>query len=130
MDIPTEKFIYLSFVCYTNKMKNSLLENMKMLISSANLVYQAKDYTSATILYFKLAFSVLDYVILAKKGLAPKDHTERFRILQKDFPEEYEFLDKYFDIYRDTYSATIEKEKCDKVKENVERIIKKHKIPV
>lgn len=109
-------------------MANELLENIRTLLKSAGLVYDSRDYTSATILYFKLSFAVLDYVILAKKGMSPKDHTERFRILQESFPEEYEFLDKYFSIYRDTYSTTIEKEKCDRIKENVEKIIKKYKI--
>ena len=111
-------------------MKQELENNTKMLLNSANLVYNSKDYTSATILYFKLVFVMLDYIILLKKGLTPKDHNERFRILQKDFTEEYEFLDKYFILYRDTYSTTIEKEKCDMVKKNVERLIKKHNISI
>ena len=75
-------------------------------------------------------FLVLDYIILKKEGKTPKDHAERFRILEKGFPDFYTLLDRYFPIYRDTYSLTIDKDKCDEVKENVERIIKEQKIPV
>ena len=111
-------------------MTKELLNNIKMPLNSASLVYSTRDYTSATILYFKTLFAVLDYLILLTKGKSPKDHTERFKILQINFPEEYKFLDSHFSIYRDTYSTTIEKEKCDKVKENVERILKKYKISI
>ncbi len=127
MVLPTEKLIYKLIVCIIN-MKENLLNNIKTLLNSANLVYDSKDYTSAAILYFKLLFTVLDYLILIRRGLTTKDHTERFKILKEWFKEEYIFLDKYFDVYRDTYSITIEKEKCDKVKEHVKGIIEKYKI--
>ena len=124
--LPTEKFKYSLIVCITNM----LVKNIQTLLASANLVYRAKDYTSATILYFKCLFVILDCIILKKDGKTPKDHTERFRILEKDFPALYTVLDKYFPIYRDTYSLAINQDKCDELKENVERIIKEQKIPV
>lgn len=109
-------------------MKEELVKNIKTLMKSAELVYSTSDYTSATILYFKAAFSILDYIILKSEGKTPKDHTERFRALQKSFPDLYEFIDKYFRIYRDTYSLTIDKETCDKVKNGIRQIIEKYKI--
>lgn len=109
-------------------MKENLKKNVILFLKSADMVYGAGDFTSATILYFKTAFVAIDYVIYTKKGVAPKDHSDRFRIVEKDFPDFYEFLDKYFSIYRDTYSVTIEKYRCDKVRENVRSIIKKYKI--
>ncbi|MBW2981325.1 hypothetical protein KY343_00465 [Candidatus Woesearchaeota archaeon] len=109
-------------------MMGELTENIKKILSSAELVYSNKDFTSATILYFKAVFSVIDLILLKSEGKAPKDHTERFRVLEKSYPDLYEFLDKYFKIYRDTYSTTIDKETCDKVKENVKRIIERYKV--
>ena len=109
-------------------MEKDLIKNIKTLLESARLVYKAKDYTSATILYFKAAFVVLDLILLKARGKTPKDHTERFRMLQSSFPDLYLFLDKYFKIYRDTYSLSIDKETCDKVRENANKIIKKYKI--
>lgn len=99
-----------------------LLNNVKSFWRSAEAVYNLKDYTSATILYFKCLFALLDLVIFKKLKRTPKDHTERFRILQSSFPDFYLLLDKIFVIYRDTYSIGIEKEKCDRVKQNVVKI--------
>jgi len=110
-------------------MEKELIENIKKLKGSADLIYNNKDFTSATILYFKLCFSVLDLIILKSKGETPKDHNERFRMLEKEFPELYTFLDKYFDIYRDTYNSTTDKESCDKIKHGIEKIMAEHKIP-
>ena len=56
---------------------------------SADQIYGVNDFTSATILYFKTLFAIQDYILLQKIGYAPKDHTERFRLLEKEFPEEY-----------------------------------------
>jgi len=110
--------------------ESELTANIRTILKSADLVYANQDYTSATILYFKASFSVLDLIILKSKGKIPKDHTERFRMLQESFPELYGFLDKYFKVYRSTYSTSIDKETCDKLKENVKRIIKEYKIQV
>ncbi len=111
-------------------MKDALLKNIRTLAKTTKLVYASNDYTSATILYFKLYFSVLDYLILTKKGFMPEDHSDRFQILKEEIPEEYLFLDQHFKIYRDTYSFTIEKFKCDLVKKHVEETIEQNKIPI
>lgn len=92
-----------------------LKENILRFFKSANLVYKDKDFTSATILYFKTLFAVLDLIIINDAGKSPKDHTERFRILELKYSELYAVLDKIFPVYRDTYTATISKDICDKV---------------
>lgn len=109
---------------------DELQDKTRHFLKSAELVYEAKDYTSSTILLFKAFFAVLDLIILQKTGKSPKDHTERFRILEKDFPGLYRILDKYYVIYRDTYTLTINKTTCDEIKENVKRIIEEQKIQV
>jgi uncharacterized protein (UPF0332 family) len=110
--------------------QEEILKNIRLILSSAEMVYANKDYTSATILYFKAAFLVLDHILLEKEGKTPKDHTERFRMLEKKYPELYEFLDKRFKTYRDTYSISIDKQKCEKVREDVKDIIKRYKIQI
>lgn len=111
-------------------MKEELEKNIKSFWKSAELVYSSREYTPATILYFKCLFAVLDHTLLAKLKKTPKDHTERFQLLKANFPELYGIADKYFQLYRDTYSLTIEKEKCDEVRKNVSRIIKEQKIQI
>lgn len=104
-----------------------LNENIKRFLESADIIYKTSDFTSATILYFKALFAVLDLIIFKNQGKIPKDHSERFRILESDFSDLYETLDELYVIYRETYIAIINKEKCDEVKNNVERIIKEQK---
>jgi len=110
--------------------QDELIKNIKVILKSADLVYSNKDYTSATILYFKALFSVLDFIILKIKGKTPKDHAERFRILQQDLPNLYGLLDKHFKVYRDTYSISIDKETCDTIKDYVKETIKEYKIEI
>ncbi len=127
--LPTESYLNNLFVSTTN-MKEDLIKNIKSFKNSAEIVYSAGDYTSSTILYFKCLFVVLDLIILQKKGKTPKDHTERFSILKENFSEQYSILDKYYPIYRQTYSLTIDKLTCDEVRKNVERIIEECKISI
>ena len=94
-----------------------LRKNIRNFFSSASLVYEHKDFTSAVVLYFKTIFAVFDFVILRERGVIPKDHSERFRILEESFPYFYLWLDKHYDVYRNSYRITIEKEVCDKIKE-------------
>ncbi len=128
--ITTEKLINLSFVYNTNmdSEKDILKENIKKFLNSAWIVYQTKDYTSAAILYFKAMFAIFDIDILIKLGRTPKDHSERFRILGKNFPNSYAVLDKLYPIYRGSYTLITTKQECDEVKQNVEIIVKEQRI--
>ena len=98
-------------------------ENILIFKRSADMLHSSKDYTSATILYFKTLFAIQDFILLQKVGQSPKDHGERFRLLEKKFPKTYIELDKEFSTYRDTYSKTIDKDTCDRIKETVENEI-------
>jgi uncharacterized protein (UPF0332 family) len=112
----------------TSETEKNLMENIRNFMNSAKKIYADSDYTSAVVLYFKALFCILDLIILRKKGFVPKDHSDRFRILEKDFPEFYLIIDKNFQIYQNSYSKSINKEVCDRIKENVERIAKEQKI--
>lgn len=111
-------------------MEKQLVDNVKMFWKSGELVYSTKDYTSATILYFKSLFVLLDYILYRSIGETPKDHTERFRLLENSHPELYFIIDKYFQVYRNTYSIKISKEKCEEVRNNVKRIIEEQNIQI
>jgi hypothetical protein len=95
-------------------------EQVRTFMTSAEHIYMLGDYTSATILYFKTLYAIHDVILLERIGIAPKDHTERFRLLQKHFPDEYKVLDSEFNTYRSTYSRIISKETCDRIKTLVE----------
>lgn len=96
--------------------------------NSADQIFANSDFTSATILYFKTIFAIYDYILLEKTGYAPKDHKERFRLLEKEFPEQYKTLDTEFNTYRNTYTRIISKDTCKRIKKIVENELLKHKI--
>lgn len=95
---------------------------------SADSLFIAGDYTSATILYFKTLFAVQDFLLLGKIGESPKDHGIRFRNLEQHFPDLFKELDLEFSTYRDTYSKIIEKEICVRIKKLVENDIEKYNL--
>lgn len=104
--------------------KNQIL----MFKKSADNIYISKDYTSATILYFKTLFAVQDFLLLEKIGISPKDHTERFKQLKIDFSDMFKELDMEFSTYRDTYSKIIDKNTCDRIKKLIENDMEKYRI--
>lgn len=126
--LKTKRFKYYFFVCISNMDALQLKDNTKKIMSSADLVYDNKDYTSATILYFKVLFGAIDIILLQKTGKTPKDHTERFRILEDIEPSIFVFLDSHFKIYRDTYTTLIDKQTCDDVRTYAKKIMERHKI--
>lgn len=89
---------------------------------SADTLYSKSDFTSATILYFKTLFAMQDFLLLERAGESPKDHSERFRKLEKHFP------DLEFPTYKDTYSKIIDKETCERIRKMVENDIKRYDI--
>jgi uncharacterized protein (UPF0332 family) len=108
--------------------KDELKKNIDNFLNSAKLVFDNKDYTSACILYFKALFVVADYIVLISGREKPKDHTDRFRILERYFRGIYLEIDRIFYIYRNTYTTSISKEKCEKVRNVVKKIMEKYKI--
>jgi len=109
-------------------MNEELLKNIRNFWNSAELVYNSKDYTSATILYFKCWFAALDYIIFQSKKITPKDHSERFQILEREFKDKYKEIDKNYVLYRQTYSFTIDKSKCDNIRKIVRDMLDEQQI--
>ncbi len=105
------------------ELKDGLIRNVRNFFNSANKVYADGDYTSSCVLYCKCLFAVLDYVLLTSGYGVPKDHGERFRVLQRKFSTLYTTLDKIFPIYQKTYSTAIDKSVCDFVSNYVKRTI-------
>ena len=112
----------------TSDLETDLLENVQNFMKSARLVYDSGEYTSATVIYFKALFSLFDLIIFKEKGAISKDHSDRFRKLEEIYPACYNWLDKNFEIYRNSYSTKIGKENCDVIKEYVEGIIAEQNI--
>lgn len=111
-------------------LKEDLLKNIKNFIDSAKILYERKDYTSSCVLFFKALFAIVDYILLVSGKGIPKDHSERFRILQNYSNRLYTILDKLYPIYRSTYSVPASKENCEEVREYVKKLIEEYKIKI
>jgi len=125
LSLLTIKLKYYPMVIIANMTSKQHILTFKR---SADAVYAMGDFTSATILYFKTLFALHDYLLLEKIGYAPKDHTERFRLLQQEFPELYAELDAEFNTYRSTYTRIASKETCNRIKKMIEHAITTHHI--
>ena len=88
-----------------------------------------KRFKNATILFSKSLFAVCDILIHSKLSKLPKNHTERFRLLEEYFPEVYSKVDVIFNEYRDAYSKPILKETCEKIQNEIREITKTKGIP-
>ena len=79
-------------------------------------------YKNAAILFSKALFALCDLLIQDKLNKLPKNHSERFRILEEYFKEIYGIVDDVFDKYTDSYSKPILKETCDTIKNGIRKI--------
>ncbi len=82
-----------------------------------------KRYKLAVTAYFKAITQICDLILLRKLGYAPTSHTERFRLLEKHFPQIYLLVDSIFKTYQDTYSIPITKESCIVIKNEIKTIL-------
>lgn len=86
-------------------------------------------HKNATILFSKSLFALCDIIIHKKLGKLPKNHGERFRILEEHLPDVYSIVDSVFANYTDAYSKPVLKETCEKIKNGIKKITKTHEIP-
>ena len=86
-------------------------------------------YKNSTILFSKALFAVCDILIQNKLNKLPKNHSERFRILEQYFKEVYEIVDEIFDMYTDSYSKPILKETCEAIKNGIKKINETAELP-
>jgi len=86
-------------------------------------------YKNSTILFSKSLFALCDFLIFSKLKKLPKNHGERFRILEDYLPEVYSIVDPIFSHYTDAYSKPVLKETCEKIKNAVKKIIENNELP-
>ena len=81
-------------------------------------------YKNSTILLSKSMFALCDIMIYNKLKKLPKNHSERFRILEEYFQEVYKIVDRIFSNYTDAYSKPVLKETCEEIKNGIKEISK------
>lgn len=111
---------------------NGSLEKRKILEKTAKeYFYSAEDeskkrrFNSAVVLYFKSLVALIDIHVFDKIGKTPSSHTERFRIVQTNFPEIYDILDKNFPFYQDSYVHLMTKALAEVIKDDIKIMAEK-----
>ncbi len=96
--------------------------------SSAELLEKEAKLKSATILFSKAIFALVDCILFKKYKVLPKNHAERFRILERREPELYSLLDALWNKYTDTYHRPAAEESISQLKEAIGRISRNENI--
>ncbi len=86
------------------------------------------EYNTSVTLFFKALASLCDLFILKDKGFFPSNHSERFRILEKDYSDLYFIIDKDFSLYPNSYRLKLNKDISGVLKHDVETLFEKLKI--
>ena len=71
---------------------------------------------------------MVDIYILKQTGETPSSHANRFRTIQKNFPEIYDLVDKDFPFYQNSYSQSMNKEIAEAIKDDAKIMAKKAEI--
>lgn len=72
--------------------------------AAAMLLEHEKFQKASLILFSKSLFALADYIIFKKYNKLPKNHTERFRILENKEPNIYSAVNSVWSKYIGTYS--------------------------
>ena len=103
-------------------MSQELIKTFIEEYAGANDELSKERYKNSLILFSKALFAVCDILILNKLSRLPKNHSERFRILEEYFSAVYEIVDNIFDKYTNSYSKPILKETCEQIKNAIKKI--------
>ena len=87
-----------------------LLENAYEFLASAKDNLKKERWNATVSDYFKSASNFCDYLINQKIRVFPKNHNERFQLLEKYFKDIYDKIFKLFKKYRESYNLRLKKE--------------------
>lgn len=72
--------------------------------------------------FFKSIVTFSDYLLYNEFKILPKNHNERFQLLEKYYPDIKEKITGLFEIYRDSYNLRMKKEDALKMEEYEDEI--------
>lgn len=90
---------------------------------SAQVLQKLSKQKAAVILYSKALFALTDCIILKKYKKLPKNHSERFRILEHKEPIIHQIIDTIWSKYTDTYNKPATQESLLLLKKAIKEII-------
>jgi len=105
-----------------------LKENAKEFWSEAQGSFDKGKWNAAATLFYKTLTCMADFMIYERSNELPKNHTERFKILELNFDYAYRICSNLFSTYIKTYDLKVTKPEAEKIKEGVLQIVKHYKI--
>ena len=91
--------------------------------TSALMLKNTGKLKSAIILLYKALFAICDYIIFKKYNKLPKNHTDRFRILEMKEKDVFNGLNSVWSRYRETYSRPSNEDSFNLLNDTIVRII-------
>ena len=99
-----------------------LKENSKEFEESAIEDYNKKRYNVSVANFFRAIVNLYDYIIYIQLRIIPKNHNERFNIIERNFPIFYKKLRLLFKKYRDSYNLKLKKQDAEEIKEHLDEL--------
>jgi len=99
-----------------------LQENAREFFESGEDNLKKQRFNAATSDFFKAIVVSCDYLIYSEIKRLPKNHGDRFSILEKYFPTIYEIVSKLFRPYTNSYNLKSTKRQAEKFKEYAKEI--------
>lgn len=100
------------------ELQNTFLEELDGALDQ----FSKNNYKNTVILLSKALFALCDIIVLLKLNKLPKNHSERFRILEEHFDDIYVIVDEIWSSYTDSYSKPVLKDTCDGLKNAIKKI--------
>jgi len=101
-----------------------LKQNINEFLEEAERTSKSGSFNTAATIYFKALAVIADLFILRQKGFIPKNHAERFRILEESYMEIYILLNRDFPIYQQSYRIKLTREHSEVLKKDVKQLVK------
>jgi len=95
---------------------DELLKNIEEFLESGEENIRKARFNAAVSDFFKAIVILCDYKIYRDMKIIPKNHNERFSILEKYFSDIYLEISKLFQIYTRSYNLRMTKEDAIKLK--------------
>ena len=98
------------------------MDNAQEFMDSAEDNIKKNRHNAAVSDYFKAIVIYCDYIIYSDRKSLPKNHSDRFEILEKYYPEIYSIVSKLFRKYTDSYNLKSTKTDVSLMRENAIKV--------
>ena len=93
-----------------------LLRNANEFLESGEENLKKKRFNASVSYFFKAIVISCDYLIYQKMKIMPKNHNERFSLLEKYLPQIYSKVSDLFKIYTQSYNLRLKQNDAIKIK--------------